>query len=88
MIRTRILPLQLQRLSHDAKTTHFGFRTVSEDEKEHLVHKVFKNVADKYDLMNDIMSFGIHRLWKDAFVKKLYPTKNMKLLDVAGGTGM
>lgn len=51
------------------------------------VHKVFHEVADKYDLMNDVMSGGIHRLWKDYFVRKIGPVSSSKLLDVAGGTG-
>ena len=51
------------------------------------VHKVFENVADKYDLMNDLMSGFIHRAWKDHFVSHLRPRGNAKLLDVAGGTG-
>ena len=52
------------------------------------MHKVFENVAEKYDLMNDLMSGGIHRIWKDLFVSRLGPTQNCKYLDVAGGTGM
>lgn len=51
------------------------------------VHEVFKNVADKYDLMNDAMSVGIHRLWKDHFIRRLAPLPGTKLIDVAGGTG-
>lgn len=49
--------------------------------------EVFENVADKYDVMNDAMSFGVHRLWKDVFVQRLAPMHGTKLLDVAGGTG-
>jgi ubiquinone/menaquinone biosynthesis C-methylase UbiE len=52
------------------------------------VGQVFHNVADKYDLMNDLMSAGVHRVWKDHFVTKLAPTPGTKILDVAGGTGM
>ena len=52
------------------------------------VYEVFKNVAGKYDLMNDAMSFGIHRLWKDHFIQRMSPVAGTKLLDVAGGTGM
>lgn len=52
-----------------------------------LVHKVFEDVAQSYDLMNDAMSLGIHRIWKDVFVEKLGPTPGIKLLDMAGGTG-
>lgn len=51
------------------------------------VYEVFKNVADKYDLMNDVMSAGIHRLWKDELIRHLAPHGGMKLLDMAGGTG-
>ena len=69
-------------------TTQFGSKTVKQEEKEQLVGQVFSKVADKYDLMNDLMSGGFHRIWKNLFVKKLYPTRNMKLLDVAGGTGI
>ena len=52
-----------------------------------VVYAVFNNVADKYDLMNDVMSMGIHRLWKDTFVKRLSPQLGSKIIDVAGGTG-
>ncbi|KJH52445.1 ubiquinone/menaquinone biosynthesis methyltransferase [Dictyocaulus viviparus] len=68
-------------------TTHFGNEQVEEDEKERRVHHVFTNVAKKYDLMNDAMSFGIHRLWKDYYVHGLPLTVDSKVLDVAGGTG-
>ena len=69
------------------KTTHFGARTVPEGEKAGLVHGVFSNVASKYDVMNDVMSVGIHRLWKDAMMDWLAPRDGQRLLDVAGGTG-
>jgi len=71
------------------RRTHFGFRTVVEDEKEHLVRSVFSSVASKYDLMNDAMSIGVHRLWKDDFVSLLKPGSKgpIKCIDVAGGTG-
>ena len=52
------------------------------------VYNVFHNVAEKYDIMNDVMSGGIHRLWKDYFVRRMSPTPGTRLLDVAGGTGM
>lgn len=68
-------------------TTHFGFRTVGEGEKASLVRAVFDDVAPRYDLMNDLMSAGIHRLWKDAFIGWLRPRPHMSLLDVGGGTG-
>lgn len=71
------------------RQTHFGFRTVAEEDKEHLVRSVFSSVASKYDLMNDAMSVGVHRLWKDEFVSLLKPGSKgpIKCLDVAGGTG-
>ena len=69
------------------KTTHFGFADVAEDEKAGMVHGVFTNVASKYDVMNDVMSGGMHRLWKDAMMDWLAPRSGQRLLDVAGGTG-
>ncbi len=69
------------------KTTHFGFREVDEDQKAGMVHGVFSNVASKYDIMNDVMSAGIHRIWKDAMMDWLAPRNGQRLLDVAGGTG-
>lgn len=68
-------------------TTHFGFKTVPEDDKAGMVHGVFTRVASKYDVMNDLMSAGMHRLWKDAMMDWLAPRPNQQLLDVAGGTG-
>ncbi|MEM1428050.1 MAG: bifunctional demethylmenaquinone methyltransferase/2-methoxy-6-polyprenyl-1,4-benzoquinol methylase UbiE [Pseudomonadota bacterium] len=68
-------------------TTHFGKRTVAEDEKKGLVEEVFTSVASRYDLMNDLMSGGVHRLWKDAMMDWLAPRAGQRLLDVAGGTG-
>jgi demethylmenaquinone methyltransferase/2-methoxy-6-polyprenyl-1,4-benzoquinol methylase len=65
----------------------FGFRDVPEAEKEGLVRGVFSSVAEKYDLMNDLMSAGVHRLWKDAMVEWLNPRPGWSVLDVAGGTG-
>ena len=73
--------------SSEKKTTHFGFKTVDEDQKAGMVHGVFTNVASRYDVMNDAMSLGIHRLWKDAMMDWLAPRPGQKLLDVAGGTG-
>ena len=69
------------------KTTHFGFQTVDEDQKAGLVQGVFSSVASKYDVMNDLMSGGIHRVWKDAMMDWLAPRPGQQLLDVAGGTG-
>jgi demethylmenaquinone methyltransferase / 2-methoxy-6-polyprenyl-1,4-benzoquinol methylase len=68
-------------------TTHFGFQTVPEAEKAGMVHGVFTSVASKYDLMNDLMSGGMHRLWKEAMMDWLVPRAGQRLLDVAGGTG-
>ncbi len=69
------------------KTTHFGFQTVPEAEKAGRVQGVFNSVASKYDVMNDVMSMGIHRVWKDAMMDWLAPRPGQRLLDVAGGTG-
>lgn len=71
----------------DDKTTHFGFETVPESEKAGRVQGVFGSVASKYDVMNDVMSMGIHRIWKDAMMDWLAPRRGQRLLDVAGGTG-
>jgi demethylmenaquinone methyltransferase/2-methoxy-6-polyprenyl-1,4-benzoquinol methylase len=68
-------------------TTHFGFRIVAEDEKASLVRQVFDEVATRYDLMNDLMSLGVHRLWKASLLDWLRPRAGMTLLDVGGGTG-
>jgi demethylmenaquinone methyltransferase / 2-methoxy-6-polyprenyl-1,4-benzoquinol methylase len=68
-------------------TTHFGFQTVPEADKAGMVHGVFTRVANRYDVMNDLMSVGIHRLWKDAMMDWLAPRPGQRLLDVAGGTG-
>ena len=75
--------------SSDAErpTTSFGARTVPEGEKAGLVRGVFTSVASRYDLMNDLMSGGVHRLWKDAMMDWLAPRPGQRLLDVAGGTG-
>lgn len=69
------------------KTTHFGFKDVPEADKAGMVHGVFSNVASKYDIMNDVMSGGVHRIWKDAMMDWLAPRAGQRLLDVAGGTG-
>src|SRR3546814_17462049 len=67
--------------------THFGFRNVPEGDKVRLVRGVFESVAGSYDLMNDLMSGGIHRLWKSAMIDWLSPRGAIRVLDVAGGTG-
>ncbi len=69
------------------KTTHFGAQTVREEEKAGMVRSLFSDVANKYDIMNDVMSVGIHRIWKEAMMDWLAPRAGQKLLDVAGGTG-
>ncbi|HEU4992446.1 MAG TPA: bifunctional demethylmenaquinone methyltransferase/2-methoxy-6-polyprenyl-1,4-benzoquinol methylase UbiE [Luteimonas sp.] len=71
----------------EAGTTHFGFRDVPVAEKQKLVGEVFSSVAGKYDLMNDAMSLGIHRLWKRYFVATAQVSKGDRVLDLAGGTG-
>ncbi len=70
-----------------ADTTHFGYRDVAVDEKERLVRGVFDSVAGKYDLMNDLMSMGVHRLWKRYFMAISNIQPGQRVLDVAGGTG-
>ena len=72
---------------NEKNTTHFGFKTILSSDKASLVHDVFTNVASNYDLMNDAMSLGVHRLWKDALMDWLNPQPGQHLLDVAGGTG-
>lgn len=67
--------------------THFGFKTVAASDKAGLVKGVFDAVAPKYDLMNDLMSLGVHRLWKASFLDWLRPQASMRLIDVGGGTG-
>lgn len=67
--------------------THFGFRSVRAEDKAGLVRQVFESVAPSYDLMNDLMSGGVHRLWKNAMVEWLDPRGQIRVLDMAGGTG-
>nr|XP_015221498.1 PREDICTED: 2-methoxy-6-polyprenyl-1,4-benzoquinol methylase, mitochondrial isoform X2 [Lepisosteus oculatus] len=71
----------------EERSTHFGFETVSEEEKAERVYQVFESVAQKYDVMNDAMSLGVHRLWKDALLHVMNPSPGTRLLDTAGGTG-
>jgi demethylmenaquinone methyltransferase/2-methoxy-6-polyprenyl-1,4-benzoquinol methylase len=68
-------------------TVSFGYEEVSREEKTRRVGGVFANVASRYDLMNDAMSGGMHRLWKDRFVRRVNPRANEQILDMAGGTG-
>ncbi|OCW57546.1 bifunctional demethylmenaquinone methyltransferase/2-methoxy-6-polyprenyl-1,4-benzoquinol methylase UbiE [Hoeflea olei] len=79
-----------QRVSTDGgMQTSYGFRTVADGEKQVLVNDVFHKVAKRYDIMNDVMSAGMHRIWKDAMVTALNPPRrpDYRFLDVAGGTG-
>ena len=80
-------PLERYSMPGVKNTTHFGNRTVQKNQKAELVNDVFTNVANKYDIMNDTMSLGIHRIWKNAMLDWLSPRNNQHLLDVAGGTG-
>lgn len=76
--------------SAEPSQTHFGFRTVPLGDKQAMVDDVFHKVARRYDIMNDLMSGGLHRAWKDALISKLRPPKNdraFRVLDLAGGTG-
>lgn len=77
-------------MDNQENKTHFGFKTVNKDEKSHLVKDIFSGVAKKYDLMNDLMSGGIHRLWKKTMVNEIdfyKKNQNYKIIDLAGGTG-
>lgn len=69
------------------KYTDFGFSRVKSKDKSNLVKKIFENVSDRYDLMNDFMSLGIHRVWKKSMLDWLAPRRGQSLIDVAGGTG-
>jgi demethylmenaquinone methyltransferase/2-methoxy-6-polyprenyl-1,4-benzoquinol methylase len=69
------------------ETVSFGYEEVSPEEKTAKVGEVFSNVAKKYDIMNDAMSAGMHRLWKDKFVRRVKPQHGEQILDMAGGTG-
>ena len=70
-----------------SETVDFGFSTVPRGEKRHKVREVFDSVAGRYDVMNDLMSLGVHRLWKREFVSMMDPRPHRTLLDLAGGTG-
>ncbi len=76
-------------MQHNNNTDYidFGFKTVKTKLKTSLVHGLFSRVSNQYDLMNDVMSFGLHRCWKKSFVDRLALKPNMQILDVAGGTG-
>jgi len=86
----RRYPCGMQELSHTppaGEDVDFGFRRVSREAKPGLVQGVFTGVAGRYDVMNDLMSFGVHRLWKGAMVNWLAPRRGARILDLAGGTG-
>lgn len=85
--RSKLLPLYGSGSMLHSHATSFGYKEVREEEKSQMVGNVFTSVASNYDLMNDLMSGGLHRLWKDRLVSKLNPFPGMKHLDVAGGTG-
>jgi len=74
-------------MTQSSPTTDFGFRQVPRDEKAGMVRGVFDSVAPRYDLMNDLMSLGVHRAWKHVFLTALDPRPQHQLLDLAGGTG-
>src|SRR5476651_290704 len=85
-----VLPVKDYWLMAGPEETHFGEQTVPLSDKQSLVDEVFHKVARRYDLMNDLMSAGLHRAWKDALVTAINPPKSDRdfaLLDVAGGTG-
>jgi demethylmenaquinone methyltransferase/2-methoxy-6-polyprenyl-1,4-benzoquinol methylase len=88
--RYGLAPPRTSAMTDSRADTHFGFRTVPLDEKQALVDDVFHTVARRYDLMNDLMSGGLHRAWKDVLVNMVNPPRGARafaLLDVAGGTG-
>src|SRR5215469_16567314 len=77
-------------MTESGRDTHFGYKTVDLDAKQGMVDDVFRSVARRYDLMNDLMSGGLHRAWKDALVTAINPPRSeraFRLIDVAGGTG-
>ena len=76
-----------QSANQSTNQTHFGFKQVDEDQKESLVAEVFHSVAAKYDVMNDVMSLGIHRIWKRYTIDCSGARKGHQILDLAGGTG-
>lgn len=86
-LRSKLLPMFTPAAMLHSHATSFGFKEVREEEKSQMVGNVFSSVASNYDLMNDVMSGGLHRLWKHRLVSKLNPFPGMRHLDVAGGTG-
>lgn len=74
-------------MTQNPESNWFGYKSVDPDHKQDMVDEVFHSVAQKYDIMNDAMSFGIHRLWKNRLIREIRPKSHYKYLDVAGGTG-
>ncbi len=74
-------------MAEQHKTTHFGYKTVAEEQKAGMVRGVFDSVADNYDIMNDLMSLGIHRLWKRFAIELAGVRRGQRVLDLASGTG-
>jgi demethylmenaquinone methyltransferase/2-methoxy-6-polyprenyl-1,4-benzoquinol methylase len=74
-------------MENHAEQTHFGFRTVDAEAKQGMVGNVFSSVAENYDIMNDLMSGGLHRVWKNEFVRHVHARSHAAILDLAGGTG-
>ena len=70
----------------DDKKTHFGYKKIYENEKAPKVEEVFNSVAGKYDLMNNLMSMGLHKVWKRMLIESASLKKNAKILDIASGT--
>jgi len=81
------MPYEKRKIASDPESGWFGFRRVEAAEKTGLVQGVFSSVASNYDLMNDLMSIGLHRLWKNRLVDSVNPRPGQTILDVAGGTG-
>lgn len=86
-LNSRIILSAIRCQSTDPGTTNFGYKEVKTEQKQAEVNKVFTSVAEKYDVMNDLMSLGLHRAWKNHFISEISPNYQMKLIDVAGGTG-
>ena len=87
--RRRAMNETAENKQSDGQHIDFGFRTVARDDKQAMVRGVFDAVADKYDVMNDLMSGGLHRLWKTRMIEALHmrPHCDLHLIDMAGGTG-
>src|SRR5690625_4023334 len=80
-------PQQPEQSTTDSSTTHFGFKTVDKSQKAGQVAQVFHSVAQRYDIMNDLMSAGLHRIWKRFTIDRAAVRPGMRVLDIAGGTG-